>query len=556
MERSSSTIYRQLGIAAEDRRIDLLWMLLWTIAALLLYTWQLGDLPLRDWDEGIVATVAREIWRSRFDQSVWLFPQYIDGAPYINKPPLMHWLVSIAYLMGGVNESMARLPGALLSAISVPLLYWVGREMFYRRLPAIFAAGVYLTYLPVVRQGRLAMLDGAILCFLILMWGCLLRSRRDFRWSLGIGASIGLMCLTKGLLGIVLGAIGLAFLLWDTPRIFRSGYFWLGLLLGMMPVIGWYSAQYEHYGLPFIQAHFLEQSLNRVGQAVERNAGSVWFYLLEILKYGSIWLVFIPLGIRLLWRDWHLSWAKMLSLWFGSYFLIISVMQTKLPWYAMPLYPAIALLVGASLTDLWEPAQQNLMAGIRIPAHRLWAGTFFTLSGLVLSALIYYLLQGSEPDLVLICGTLAMTLMVAGITALQQSRQFILVLIWGSYLTLLGFVSSEHWVWELAERPAVKPIAALVKRHTPAKQPVYTTAPESRPSLEFYSDRRIIPTNWQWLEATKTPQTTLTVLVPQSDLAIAKTITSKSFKPIAQIEGWAIVEAKPTPAASPNQPQS
>ncbi|NJN49829.1 MAG: phospholipid carrier-dependent glycosyltransferase, partial [Alkalinema sp. RL_2_19] len=179
MERSSSTIYRQLGITAEDRRIDVLWMLFWLVTAIGLYTWQLGDLPLRDWDEGIVATVAREIWRSRFEQWVWLFPRAIDGGPYMNKPPLMHWLISAAYQFGGANAAMSRLPGALLSAFSVPLLYWVGRELFYRRLPAIFAAAVYLTYLPVVRQGRLAMLDGAILCFLLLMWGCLLRSRRD-----------------------------------------------------------------------------------------------------------------------------------------------------------------------------------------------------------------------------------------------------------------------------------------------------------------------------------------------------------------------------------------
>ncbi|NJL22484.1 MAG: phospholipid carrier-dependent glycosyltransferase, partial [Leptolyngbyaceae cyanobacterium SM1_3_5] len=109
-----------------------------------------ADLPLRDWDEGLVAQVAREIARST---DSWLFPS-IAGQPYLNKPPLVHVLIANAFHLGGVNEWTARLPGAILTAFSVPLLYGLGRELFHRRTPAAFAALVYLTWLPVVRQGR------------------------------------------------------------------------------------------------------------------------------------------------------------------------------------------------------------------------------------------------------------------------------------------------------------------------------------------------------------------------------------------------------------------
>lgn len=547
MERSSSTIYRQLGIATEDRRIDLLWILFWTIAALVLYTWQLGDLPLRDWDEGIVASVAQQIWRSNFHDWVWFFPQNIDGTPYLNKPPLMHWLIAATYQIGGVHEWTSRLPGALMSAFSVPLLYCVGREMFYRRLPAIFAAGVYLTYLPVVRQGRLAMLDGAILCLMLVMWFCLLRSRRDLRWSLGIGFSIGLMCLTKGALGIVLGAIGLGFLLWDTPRIFCSGYFWSGLVLGAAPVAAWYGGQYAEYKDQFFQVNIQSQTLDRVTTSVESNAGSVWFYLLEILKYGTVWLLFIPLGVRQLWHNRSLSWARMISLWFGSYFVLISLLQTKLPWYAMPLYPAIALLVGVSLTHLWEAHHPSVVSRRRRSQRYLWASGFGSLAIVAIGGLGYFLLVESQLDLVLVCGTFAATLIAAAVTVLQRSGQFIPILIWGMYLTLLGFMSSDNWVWELAEQPPVKPIAELVQKHTPAHQTIYTTYSLNRPSLEFYSDRRIIPTTAQALSEMATPPSGLTVLIPSSDLAPVQAIANKSFKPVAQIQDWAIVRSRPEP---------
>jgi 4-amino-4-deoxy-L-arabinose transferase-like glycosyltransferase len=538
---SSSTIYRQLGITALDRRIDLLWLGVATLAAGLLLTWQLGDVPLRDWDEGIGATVARQIWRSRFTDYVWLFPQSIDGGPYLNKPPLMHWLIALAYQIGGVNAAMSRLPSALLTTASVPLLYWVGRELFHRRLSAILATGVYLTCLPVVRQGRLAMLEGGILCFLLLMWACLLRARRNLQWSLGIGVAIGLMCLTKGLLGILLGAIGLVFLFWDTPRILRSRYFWLGLGLGTLPVAAWYGAQYWHYGATFLQAHLFEQSLNRLGQAVERNGGPPWYYLLEILKQGSVWLLFLPIGLKRLRQDWHLSWARLIALWGVSYFAIISCMQTKLPWYAMPLYPAIALLIGMGLTQIWEPEQHPTEPGIPDtkprrrfnPTYHNWAYGCWALAGLTAIAAIYYLFQDHELDVVLVCVTLMATLVAAAIFALQQSRQFILILIWGSYLSLIGLMSSNNWVWELAEQPDVGPIAALIQTNTPAQQPIYAVIPAARPSLEFYADRPIRP-----IDAIEQAPVGAHLLVPneQSSLDLPA-----GFKFVAQSPDWAIV---------------
>jgi 4-amino-4-deoxy-L-arabinose transferase-like glycosyltransferase len=411
----SATIYRQLGLSAADRRIDWLWLLFWTIAAGLLYTWQLGDLPLIPGVEGVFQAA---------------------------HPPLMPRLMALAHRMGGVNAGMTRLPSALLSAAAVPLLYWVGREMFYRRLPAIFATGVYLTMLPVLRQGRLAMPDGAMLCFLLLMWGCLLRSRRDLRWSLGIGGGIGLMSLTQGWRGGLLGAIALVFLLWDTPRLFRSFYLWLGWLLGAMPVVAWYIVQSAQSSRPLLQGAF----------PIGKPPQAVWFYLLEMLQYGGVWLLFVPLGLRLLGRDWHLSWARQLVVWFGGYFLIISLMPTKFPGYALPLYPPIALLCGVSLTDLWEPSPQRLAAGVRIPARWLWAIGLCGSMGIASGQLIHCWFKGNEADLVLVWGTLAATTAIAAITVLQQSRQFMLILIWGLYLTLFGFVSSDNWVGELTDR--------------------------------------------------------------------------------------------------------
>ena len=158
------------------------WLLGFFVAALVLWGICLGDLPLRDWDEGIRALVAREIYRT----GNWLYPT-LQGSPYLLKPPLMDWLIALSYSVGGVQESTTRLPGALFTACGVPLLYLVAREIFSQRLPAVFAACVYLTLLPVVRHGRLAMLDGMAVSFFLLLLLCLLKCRQNRRWAVGVG---------------------------------------------------------------------------------------------------------------------------------------------------------------------------------------------------------------------------------------------------------------------------------------------------------------------------------------------------------------------------------
>ncbi len=471
------------------RRIDSwgerLWLVVLLLAAVLLFTINLGELPLRDWDEGTVAGVAREIWQGG-NSPRWLYPT-LGGAPYLNKPPLMHWLIALAYSIGGVNEWTSRLPGAMLTALSIPLLYGIGREIFHHRSPAIFASLVYLTMLPVVRHGRLAMLDGAVVCFFLFTLFCLLRSRRNLRYCLGVGIGLGLICLTKGIIGLLLGSIALIFLYWDTPRLVTSWYLWRGIVLGSVPVALWYAAQWLHYGHTFTQGAVVNQSLNRIWSTVEQHGQPPWYYLLEIVKYTSPWLVFLPAAAIHTWKNRNWSWAKLVLVWGGGYLLAISLMGTKLPWYIMPVYPAIALAIGVKLSHFWhQPYRANyprfVIAFLTLLAVVGWVGSFYFSP--------WSAAKDLEVQLILIAVALTMT--GAAFLAQQGDRQFILILFWGMYISLVLFMTSGHWVWELAQAYPVKPVAALIQSKTPIGQKVYTTFAYDRPSLNFYSDRSVI----------------------------------------------------------------
>ena len=464
---------------------DSLYILCLLILAIALYTSGLKDPALRDWDEGIVAGVARDIWRGFPEQNVWLYPTINNGQPYWNKPPLIHWLIACSYGLFGINEWSTRLFPALISACSIPLLYKIGREVFSDRTPALLSALVYLTLLPIARHGKVAMLDGAINCWFCFAVWCLLKGRKDRRWLLGTGSGIGAICLTKGIMmGVLLGGIIAIFLLWDSPKLILSPYLGISLLLGVIPAIAWYLLQYWHYGSGFLGTNLGEQTFNRIWQPISNAANPPWYYLLEIAKYGLPWLIFLPQGIGLAIKNNHLSWARLTLVWCGVYLLTISLMVTKLPWYIMPIYPGLSLLIGASLEIAWQKNiyPRSWKISLTVVALACWVGGVY----LGFSDQI-------AKELALIVGLLAIAFTIASVLLWLSDRYFILTTIVGFYLALLLLFNSNHWLWELNEAFPVRSIAATIKLYTLSGQNIYTVYPYSRPSLEFYSERQVVP---------------------------------------------------------------
>lgn len=466
---------------------DGLWLLL---ASALLYLWRLSMLPLRDWDEGTIASVARGMVAS----GDWIYPT-IYGGPYLNKPPLVEWLMAMGYT-AGISEWTSRLFPALVSALAVPLLYGLGREVFGQRRPALLSAGVFLTLLPVVRHGRLAMRDGVAVTLFLLLLLCGLRSRKQPAYALGVGIALGLIALTKGILVFLLGLIALVFLGIQivvgkeakggaNKFLLRNPYLWLGLAIGILPVVLWYGAQLVRYGDVYWQGHFVSQSFDRVTSAIEEHQQPPWYYLLELLKYSWPWLMFWPGGVLLAWRQRQQPWAQLVLVGTGIYLGAISLMGTKLPWYIMPLYPFVALAVGAFLHHHWHQPPK-------------WASGLLGLIAVVaLIGGIYLGIDDQQPTLIAIGVVLGLS---TGWTVWQlwhRRRRWCLTLMAGLYLTLLLLMGSDFWLWELNEAYAVQPVAAMINRHVPAAAEVVTTFSYGRPSLNFYCDRYIPPLSGQ-----------------------------------------------------------
>ncbi|MDJ0579465.1 glycosyltransferase family 39 protein [Crocosphaera sp.] len=490
---------------------DSFWFFFLLILALFLWLLNLGNVPLRDWDEGYYATVAQDMFQS----GNWLYLTYADQ-PFLLKPPLIIWLINISYNLSGINEFTTRFPCALITAVGVPLLYLVAKKLFLKQQPAIFSSLVYLTLLPIVRHGRLAMIDGIINTFFILAIFSIVKSKKQPLWAIGFGFGIGLIALSKGILALALGGVLGIYILWDREKetltiflnkitqllglqtifkpilntsqnseqsLLKNYWLWIGLCLGFLPVIIWYYFQIKYYGEQFIQVHFLQQNFDRLSTAVEGNSGSPWYYFLELVKYSLPWLLFLPNGLFLAWKKREESWSKLVLTGFFVFLGIITIMGTKLPWYIMPIYPFFALAIGYHLSNLYQ---------VKKTYPKIYILFFFALSIIAIAGGIYLWKDTQEIITSIISSLLFITFLLTSQKLKQNSPNFINILVIGLYSSLILFITSNVWVWELNEAFAVKPVANLIKENTPPKTIIYTSFEYSRPSLDFYSDRQIV----------------------------------------------------------------
>ena len=511
------------------------------VAALILFLVNLGELPLLDLNEGIVAQVAKEIFEQPERLSQWIFPT-LWGEPYLAQPPLIHGLIAIAYKIFGVNEFATRLPGALLGIGSVLLVYSIGREIYVARFPALCSALIYLTCLPIVRYSRLAMSDGALLCFeLVTVWA-ILRSRRDLRWSWMAGTGLGLISLTKGTIALQILVVVIGFLIWDTPRLLTSPYFLSGFFLGITPAVGWYAAHWLHYYRLLNIRNILNVLWGQISPTNLKSTFSVRYYFIQSLQYIFPWTMVMLAGLKLATRNIYWGWGKLIVVWIGIYLTIVLLVLDRHSWSILPLYPGLALAGGKQLDLI-----RNLPSYVDYP--QIWTYSFALMAVVAAFAGLYWGIRDYiDFYLPFICGSLAITFAATAIAIAHREQQFVPLLFWGLFVSMFLSMVSPHWIWELKAIEPVKPIAALLEQYTPKKQIIYTSM-SPRPSLGFYSDRKIVSqeindlkNHWQ-----EDPQHDLDVYLLIDSATIEKlNIPAEAIvaNPYAQLIDWVLAIKK------------
>src|SRR4051812_30014913 len=116
---------------------------LWLLAGALLLT-GLGGRPVNRTQEARVLEVARQMLGKPLDR--WMVPRVNDRLR-LRKPPLAYWAAAGAYALGGVSESVGRIPTALASWLTVAGAYVAGNWLFGRRAGLLAGAALLSSYL-------------------------------------------------------------------------------------------------------------------------------------------------------------------------------------------------------------------------------------------------------------------------------------------------------------------------------------------------------------------------------------------------------------------------
>jgi hypothetical protein len=365
------------------------------VIALPLFFWGIGDIPLRDPDEGLYASIAREM----VEGGDWLTPRF-DGLRYLEKPPLYHWLTALTYLLLGFSEWGARLWAVLGSVGTVLFTVLLGREVSGVRMGTV-AGLLCATSLGAFLFGRFAGVDLLFTLLLTASLLCFLRWTRQGGTPLRLGFYLGvaLMVLTKGLLGLLLPTVvvgGIA-LVRPRPRLRDFGLWW-GIPLILAVVLPWHllagRANPGFLSYYLVETH-LVRFLQGTGAIEDEPPLSTLSFLLVSLVWFLPWSLFLPSGLISLRRRWRSLFPaervafRMVLVWAGAVLGLFSISAYKLEHYALPAFPALALLVA----PLWSEKRAGRLVGVPLAAGVAGAlvlcAAAFALGGAIASGRLY-----------------------------------------------------------------------------------------------------------------------------------------------------------------------
>lgn len=346
----------------------------WILLLLFTFVW-FGTLNYRHLiasDEGRYAEMAREMLTT----GDWITPRY-NGYKYFEKPPLQTWMTALAFWMFGLGEWQARLWTALTGFAGIVLAGYTAKHVFNARAGlmaavALAAAPLWslLGHFNVLDMGVSFMMEVA-LCALLLAQRPGLAPARVRGWMWLCWAGMALAVLSKGLIGIVLpGAVLVLYTLVTRDwAVWKRLYLFSGLLVFALIAVPWFvlvcQRNPEFFDFFFIGEHF------RRFMTDEAHREGPIYYFVPVLAVGFLpWISLLPQAVgqtaRMARQPNGFAPVALLWIWTVFIFVFFSVSESKLISYVLPVAPALAILLGLSLSRLNADRFRRHLAGYAV----------------------------------------------------------------------------------------------------------------------------------------------------------------------------------------------
>jgi len=339
-----------------------------------------------------VDAVQAQIARTMLVSGDWVTAR-LDGVLYLEKAPLIYWLMALFYRTFGVADWVARLPVALASVALALLVSLFGMWGFGKR--AGFYAGLCMSTCVGLFLFTRIQIPDVMLTFTITLalWAFLRaldeKEERPRLWAAILAANLGLGFLLKSLVGVVFPIAAALIYLYVSKQLF-SRRTWQrlspisGLLIVLLIAAPWHvlatlrnppyfawtlnSGPGLYHG--FLWFYFVnEQLLRFLNLRYPRDYNTVprlYFWVFHLLWLFP-WSVYLPAIKQLSFKPVdRAGQSRLLALCWTGFILVFFTFSTTQEYYSMPCYPALALLLGSAMAadGKWIREGSRVLGGV------------------------------------------------------------------------------------------------------------------------------------------------------------------------------------------------
>jgi hypothetical protein len=406
----------------------------------------------------------------------------LDGVAYLEKSPLIYWMMAVSFRVFGVHDWAARLPLAL----SVILLCWAtfrfARWAFgddaglYSGLALATCAGLFLFT-------RILIPDAMVtLTITVAIWAWLRLLEPDEpdlrKWSLVLGASMGLGLLLKGLIAFVFPVLAGLVYMTITRQLFSLAawkrlHIILAIVVALVIALPWhvlatlrnppYFAFSLHAGpgeyrgffwFYFFNEHLLRflnlrypRDYNTVPRLLFWALNLVWLFPWSIYLLATPTLSYTPTT--------RAGRARLMAVCWIAVVMVFFTFSTTQEYYSMPIYPALALLIGSALAagGRWIRIGSRVLLGITTLL-------FFALAAIL--AMVWRTPTTGDISQALSQNPDVYTLSMGHIFDLTQGAFAFLKLPLGLAAAAFGSASLALWLWRSDLRRMVLALAVCM----------------------------------------------------------------------------------------------
>ncbi len=371
-------------------------LLLVLVASVYFYTAR--DVAILDDGDALYAHVAQNMLQS----GDWTTP-VANGARFLDKPPMMYWLMALSYKIFGVDEFAARFPSALaVLGISI-LVFLLGKKAagesagFIAGGAMAFCIGTFLFTRMVFPDILFVFVLTAALYF-FLRWHS--DKTNPVLPAMLFHACLAAAVLTKGLIGLVFPcAVAALFLLWSKSfRRLRHFHIGAGLPLFLGLALPWHIlAARSNPG--FLWYFFInEQALRFLGrrQPVDYESISLPIFWALILIWLFPWSVFLPAARQVLGtkEEPARDTVRLCAIW-SAVILVFFSFSSRIEHYSLPMLPPLAILIAVAISPVGiGETRRERKRQIWTARGFLWLGVIGIILGAALVAISAAWLSG------------------------------------------------------------------------------------------------------------------------------------------------------------------